>query len=82
MLLEGLKLMGIGMSSVMLFLTIMILFIEFVKFLNRGFTIREKTNLEKNQDVHEQSTKSKIKKTLPVEVFTAAISAFESDQNQ
>jgi len=81
MLLEGLKLMGLGMTSVMLFLMFMILCIECIRYLNRNFTAREKASNAERQNSEHQNTISKPKKAIPIEVFAAAISAFESDKN-
>ena len=75
---EGLKLMVLGMTSVMLFLILMILFIELVKHFNRNFTTIEKTSIDKKEE--SEFHFSKTKKNLPIELFAAAISAFESDR--
>ena len=82
MLLEGLKLMVLGMITVMLFLMFTIMFVELVKYLNRNFTALEKTSLEKKEKSEFQTTISKTKRALPIEVFAAAISAFESDRKK
>ena len=82
MLLEGLKLMILGMTTVMLFLILMIVFIELVKFLNLNFNEHEKTSFEKKEKSEFQTSIPNNKKELPIEVFVAAISAFESDKNR
>tara|TARA_B100000029_G_scaffold434390_1_gene447810 strand:- start:598 stop:846 length:249 start_codon:yes stop_codon:yes gene_type:complete len=82
MLLEGLKLMVLGMITVMLFLMFTIIFIEWVKYLNRNFTALEKTSLEKKEKSEFQTTISKTKRAMPIEIFAAAISAFESDRKK
>ena len=82
MLLEGLKLMILGMTTVMLFLILMIVFIELVKFLNLNFNELEKNSLEKKEKSEFQTSIPNKKKELPIEVFAAAISAFESDKNR
>ena len=81
MLLEGLKLMILGMTTVMLFLIFMILFIELVKFLNLNFNKHEKTSFEKKEKSEFQTSIAHKKKEFPIEVFAAAINAFESDKN-
>ena len=79
MLWEGLKLMGVGMTTVMLFLMLMIACIKWVKYLNRNFTALE----QKAQKTHRISSNSPKKQqvipSVPVEVFAAAITAFEAD---
>ncbi len=76
MLLEGMKLMIIGMATVMLFLVFMILFIELAKYLNLKFNELEKTSIEKKEKSEFQtSILSKINE-LPVKVFVATIYAF------
>lgn len=82
MMLEGLKLMVLGMITVMLFLMFTIMFVEWVKYLNRNFTALEKTSIEKKEKSEFQTTNSKTKKSLPIEIFAAAISAFESDRRK
>ena len=81
MLLEGLKLMIVGMATVMLFLLLLIACIEWVKFLTRNFTMNQ-------QQSSLQSRKSDLNKykpapnlEVPVEVFAAAIASYESDNN-
>jgi len=81
MLLEGFKLMGVGMTTVMLFLIFLISCIELVRHLNRNFIESEKTSLKDVQESQKNTIKSKPIKKLPIEVFAAAISAFESEKN-
>ena len=45
MLLEGLKLMIVGMATVMLFLLLLIACIEWVKFLTRNLTMNQQKSL-------------------------------------
>ncbi len=82
MLLEGLKLMIIGMTTVMLFLALMIFFIELIKYLNLNFNKLEKNSCNKKEKSELQTSITNNKKELPIEVFAAAISAFESDKNR
>ena len=82
MLIEGFKLMILGMTTVMLFLMLMILFIECVKYFNLNFTALEKTSLEKKEKNEFQNANSSSKIDLPIEVFAAAIKAFESDRKK
>ncbi len=82
MLLEGLKLMIIGMTTVMLFLALMIFFIELIKYLNLNFNELEKNSFYKKEKSELQTSITTKKKELPIEVLAAAISAFESDKNR
>ena len=79
MILEGLKLMALGMTTVILFLMFMILSIELLKYLNRNFTLLEKNSLEEKPKSEYQTTFSDPKNSLPIEVLVAAISEFESE---
>ena len=81
MLWEGLKLMGVGMTTVMLFLMAMIACIEWVKYFTRKYTILEQQALQacriSNLNSHEKESLSEV----PVEVISAAITTFESEKN-
>ena len=81
MLFEGLKLMGVGMTTVMLFLIFLILCIEFVRHLNRNFIEAEETSIKDVQESHKKPVNSNSIKKLPIEVFAAAITAFEAEKN-
>ena len=81
MLLEGLKLMIMGMATVMLFLLLLIACIEWVRFLTRNFALKQEQSL-----IHSRKSDSKKLNTvpnleLPIEVFAAAIVSYESDKN-
>ena len=82
MLLEGLKLMILGMATVILFLVFMIILIEMVKYLNLNFNEIEKNYIEKKEKSEFQTSIAHKKKEFPIEVFAAAINAFESDKNR
>ena len=79
MLWEGLKLMGVGMATVMLFLILMIACIELVKYLNHNSTALEKQAQKARQVSNNSPAKKQVIVSVPVEVFAAAISAFEAD---
>ena len=81
MMLEGLKLMILGMATVMLFLLLLIACIELVRFLTRNFTLNQEQSLLlcRNSDSNKFKTTSNLE--LPVEVFAATISSYESDNN-
>ena len=81
MLLEGLKLMILGMASVMLFLLLLIACIESVKLLTRNFTMNQEQSLLliRKSDLNKYKTVPNLE--VPVEIFAAAIASYESDDN-
>ena len=81
MLLEGLKLMIVGMATVILFLLLLIACIEWVKFLTRNFTMNQQQSLLHNRKSDSNTYKTVPKLEVPVEVFAAAIASYESDNN-
>jgi sodium pump decarboxylase gamma subunit len=83
MLLEGVKLMLIGMTTVLLFLSFMILLIQFVSYLTREATAREVEGLKRERDLQAE----KRRKTKPsgdtetdIAVIAAAVAAYESER--
>ena len=81
MLLEGLKLMIVGMATVILFLLLLIACIEWVKFLTRNFTMNQQQSLHQSRKSDSNKCKTVPKLEVPVEVFAAAIASYESDNN-
>ena len=81
MLWEGLKLMCIGMATVMLFLLLMIGCIEWVKHLTRNYTLLQQQALQARRKSNPNSIETDTSSTVPVEVFSAAITTFESEKN-
>ena len=81
MLLEGLKLMIVGMATVMLFLLLLIVSIEWVRFLTRNFTLNQEQSLLQRRKSDSNKFKTVPNLELPVEVFAAAIASYESDNN-
>ena len=81
MLLEGIKLMIVGMSAVMLFLLMLIACIEWVKFLTRNFSLNQEQALLQSRKSDSNKFKTVPNLELPVEVFAAAIASYESDNN-
>ncbi len=81
MLLEGLKLMIMGMASVMLFLLLLIACIEWIRFLTRNFTLNQEQSLLLSRKSDTNKFKTVPDLELPVEVFAAAIVSYESDNN-
>lgn len=81
MLLEGLKLMCVGMAMVMLFLLLMIVFIAWVKNLTRNYTILQLQALQARRKFKTNTSQTDQSSAVPIEVFAAAITSFESDDN-
>ena len=81
MLLEGIKLMIMGMATVMLFLLMLIACIEWVRFLTRNFTLNQEQSLLQSNKSDSNKFKTVPNLELPVEVFAAAIVSYESDNN-
>ena len=81
MLLEGFKLMIVGMATVMLFLLLLIACIEWVRFLTRKFTMNQEQSLLQSRKSDSNKFKTVPNLELPVEVFAAAIASYESDNN-
>lgn len=85
MIFEGLKLMVVGMTTVMLFLGLMIYFINLVARLTRGVAARELEALQKERDLLAQNRK-KAKESAAgnadedIAVIAAAIAAFEAER--
>lgn len=85
MIFEGVKLMVVGMTTVMLFLSLMILFINFVAFLTRGATSRELAAIEKERELQAQNRK-KAKEAASqdgdedIAVIAAAVAAYEVER--
>ena len=84
MIVEGLKLMVVGMTTVVLFLTFMILLIQAAAKLTKDITARE---LQAIEDEKERLRKQREReKQVPEEgvddivVITAAIAAFEAER--
>ena len=81
MLLEGLKLMCVGMAMVMLFLLLMIVFIAWVKNLTRNYTILQLQALQARRKFKTNTTQTDQSSAVPIEVFAGAITSFESDDH-
>ena len=81
MVLEGLKLMIVGMASVMLFLLLVIASIELIKILTRNFSINQEKLLLFSRKSNSRKYNSVPNFEVPIEVFAAAIANYESDNN-
>ena len=85
MIFEGVKLMVVGMTTVMLFLILMILFINFVSFLTRGSAAREVQAIAQERALQALNRK-KAKEVASedadedIAVIAAAVAAYESER--
>ncbi len=85
MIFEGVKLMVVGMTTVMLFLLLMILFINAIAMLTRGATARELDSIEKERELQALNRK-KAKETTSqdaeedIAVIAAAVAAYEGER--
>ena len=87
MIIEGLKLMVVGMTTVVLFLLLMILLIQLFAHLTRSITARE---LQAMEDEKERLRQERERESLAAEaaddrdedivVISAAIAAFEAEK--
>ena len=85
MIFEGVKLMIVGMTTVMLFLGLMICFINLVAYLTRGSAARELAAVQKERELQAQNRKkAKEIETGNVDediaVITAAVAAYEAQR--
>lgn len=78
MLLEGFKLMIMGMGTVFLFLTVMVYCLRSVAWISHHKTKREE-KLMKMEKQKKSETIVSPQDEVPIAVFAAAINAFESD---
>lgn len=85
MIFEGVKLMVVGMTTVMLFLILMILFINFVSFLTRGSAAREIEAIAQERALQALNRK-KAKEVASddadedIAVIAAAVAAYEGER--
>lgn len=91
MIIEGLKLMVVGMTTVLLFLTFMILLIQLFAHLTKGNTARELQALEDEKERLKQEREQERRAALTaataaddsdedIVVISAAIAAFEAER--
>ncbi len=83
MIFEGVKLMFIGMTTVLLFLFLMIVLIQFVSYLTRDATSREMEGLREERELQAQrkkTTKSSDDTEEDIAVIAAAVAAFEAER--
>jgi sodium pump decarboxylase gamma subunit len=89
MIFEGVKLMVVGMTTVMLFLLLMILFINVVAMLTRGATAREQDAIEKERELQALNRKKAKEASSQatsqdgdedIAVIAAAVAAYEVER--
>lgn len=91
MIFEGIKLMLVGMTTVLLFLIAMIFLIQLVSYLTRGATTRELTALEKERKRQAEARKQRREARAAertghddvdqdIAVIAAAVAAFEAEK--
>ncbi len=85
MIFEGVKLMVVGMTTVMLFLSLMILFISLVSYLTRDTATRELDKIRQEREL-QASNRKKAKESSSesgdedIAVITAAVAAYEAER--
>ena len=80
MLLAGLKLMFIGMTTVLLFLVLMIFLIQIVSKLTANIAKRELDIIKKAAaERAERAKKIDMDDDIPIAVITAAVAAYEHE---
>jgi len=85
MLFEGVKLMIVGMTTVMLFLCLMILFIYIVSYLTRGSAAREVEAITKERAFQAQNRRKATETSSDdadedIAVIAAAVAAYEGER--
>lgn len=83
MIFEGLKLMVVGMTTVLLFLVVTILLIQLVSYLTRAATAKELAALdaERKQQAEARKKKQSGNDTdQDIAVIAAAVAAFETER--
>ncbi len=85
MIFEGIKLMFVGMTTVMLFLTLMIYLIQLVSHLTRGATARELEAIKLERELLAKSRKDKqasmnADEDEDIAAIAAAVAAYENEK--
>ncbi len=85
MLFEGVKLMISGMTTVMLFLSLMILFINIVAYLTKGEATKELDAIEKERELQALKRKQANEAASAdadedIAVIAAAVAAYEAER--
>ena len=85
MIFEGVKLMVVGMTTVMLFLCLMILFITLVSYLTRGSAARELEAIAQERALQARNRKKAKESSSEsadedIAVIAAAVAAYEGER--
>ncbi len=83
MIFEGVKLMFIGMTTVLLFLILMILLIQLTSYLTRGATAREVEGIRLERELLAQKKKKAAASgdtDEDIAVIAAAVAAYETER--
>ena len=83
MIFEGVKLMLIGMTTVMLFLVLMILLIQLTSYLTRGATAREVESIRLEREIQtlrKKKAKDSSDADEDIAVIAAAVAAYETER--
>ncbi len=85
MIFEGVKLMVVGMTAVMLFLCLMIFFINFVAYLTRGAAVREMDIIRRDRELQVLNRKKAKEVNTQnadedIAVIAAAVAAYEVER--
>lgn len=85
MIFEGVKLMVVGMTTVMLFLCLMILFITLVAYLTRNVAARELDSIQKERELQVQKRKKSQHNAAQdadedIAVIAAAVATYEAER--
>jgi oxaloacetate decarboxylase gamma subunit len=85
MIFEGVKLMVVGMTTVMLFLSLMINFINLVSFLTRGTAARELDKIRQERErqaFNREKTKESSSESADedIAIIAAAVAAYEAER--
>jgi sodium pump decarboxylase gamma subunit len=85
MIFEGVKLMVVGMTTVMLFLFLMILFINLVARLTRGSATRELAAIEMERELNARNRKKGQTASAggadeDIAIIAAAVAAYEAER--
>lgn len=84
MIVEGLKLMVVGMTTVLMFLMLMILLIQLAAWLTKDVTARELQAIENEKErlrqQREREKQAVAEGDDDIAVITAAIAAFEAER--
>ncbi len=83
MILEGVKLMFVGMTTVVLFLILMIFLIQLVSRLTKGATARELESIKLERELLARSKKEKLAAADAdddIAAIAAAVAAYEAER--